>query len=344
MGKSDFSKFFDKLKTDTSETVDKVKDKAGDFFKAVQKKVGKQEKSTEAIPILDEGGSSSQLEEQTKDKVVKITLDDALLMAVDQYNDAYTTMNDNGVTLYRERLRAVDLITHVETLISSIANRPKDFDTDITEIKTQRESFTDIGEFAKAELEAAKKSALGAGAGVATGAAIVSVAPTVALWVASTFGVASTGTAISALSGAAATNAALAWLGGGALAAGGGGMVAGQAFLALAGPVGWGIAGVTLLSSIVLFKLNKRKLNKKKNEEIEQVKNNTNTTRKIAAQIQELLDEVVLLHGNLSQQYSNCLASYGEDFMSIPREQQMQLGALVNNTKALAASLSHTIQ
>ena len=37
--------------------------------------------------------------------------------------------------------------------------------------------------------------------------------------VATTFGVASTGTAISALSGAAATNAALAWLGGGALAA-----------------------------------------------------------------------------------------------------------------------------
>ncbi len=37
---------------------------------------------------------------------------------------------------------------------------------------------------------------------------------------------ASTGTAISSLSGAAATNAALAWLGGGSLAAGGGGMAA----------------------------------------------------------------------------------------------------------------------
>ena len=57
--------------------------------------------------------------------------------------------------------------------------------------------------------------------------------------VATTFGVASTGTAISALSGAAANSAALAWLGGGALAAGGGGMSAGTAFLGLAGPVGW---------------------------------------------------------------------------------------------------------
>jgi hypothetical protein len=65
--------------------------------------------------------------------------------------------------------------------------------------------------------------------------------------------VASTGTVISTLSGAAATNAALAWLGGGALAAGGGGMAAGEAFLALAGPVGWAIAGVALLVSGLMF-------------------------------------------------------------------------------------------
>jgi hypothetical protein len=42
---------------------------------------------------------------------------------------------------------------------------------------------------------------------------------------------ASTGTAISTLSGAAATNATLAWLGGGSLAAGGGGIAAGTAVL-----------------------------------------------------------------------------------------------------------------
>jgi len=45
------------------------------------------------------------------------------------------------------------------------------------------------------------------------------------------FGTASTGTAISGLSGAAATNATLAWLGGGSLAAGGGGVAAGAAVL-----------------------------------------------------------------------------------------------------------------
>ena len=52
-----------------------------------------------------------------------------------------------------------------------------------------------------------------------------------AVGLATSIGVASTGTAISGLSGAAATNATLAWLGGGSLAAGGGGMALGSVIL-----------------------------------------------------------------------------------------------------------------
>lgn len=54
-----------------------------------------------------------------------------------------------------------------------------------------------------------------------------------ALWGVTTFAAASTGTAISGLTGAAATNATLAWLGGGSIAAGGGGMAAGAVVLNL---------------------------------------------------------------------------------------------------------------
>jgi hypothetical protein len=54
-----------------------------------------------------------------------------------------------------------------------------------------------------------------------------------ALWGVSTFASASTGTAISSLSGAAAQNAMLAWLGGGSLASGGGGVAVGTAVLSL---------------------------------------------------------------------------------------------------------------
>lgn len=67
---------------------------------------------------------------------------------------------------------------------------------------------------------------------IGTGSAIGIGGQTAAMSIATTFGTASTGTSISALSGVAATNATTAWLGGGALAAGGGGMAAGSIVLA----------------------------------------------------------------------------------------------------------------
>ena len=62
---------------------------------------------------------------------------------------------------------------------------------------------------------------VGAGAALSTGA----------MSLVATFGTASTGTAISSLSGAAATNATLAWFGGGSIAAGGGGVAMGTVVL-----------------------------------------------------------------------------------------------------------------
>ena len=73
------------------------------------------------------------------------------------------------------------------------------------------------------DLETANKDMLATSVGVAT----ATVAGWGAMATISAFATASTGTAISALSGAAATNACLAWIGGGSLAAGGGGAALG---------------------------------------------------------------------------------------------------------------------
>ena len=162
-------------------------------------------------------------------------------------------MNDRGVQLFIERTRSVDMIGLVEVLVNSIANRPKSFDSEFDEIRTNRAVFLNACDFGERQLQAAREAAGGAGAGIAAGASVAFMAPTAAMWIATTFGTASTGTAISALTGAAAESAALAWLGGGALTAGGGGIAAGNALLAMAGPVGWTIAGATLLSSILIF-------------------------------------------------------------------------------------------
>lgn len=82
------------------------------------------------------------------------------------------------------------------------------------------------------------------------GAAAVLGTPAVVFGTVGALATASTGTAISSLSGVAATNAILAWLGGGSLAAGGGGMAAGTVVL---GAITAGAtAGVTVLAAGIL--------------------------------------------------------------------------------------------
>lgn len=265
-------------------------------------------------------------------------------VAITEYNGAFTMMNDKGLTLLRQRERSTDLIGFVELLVNSVANTPKSFKAAFDEIELDRAQFLEAEEFARKDLEAARKSAAGAGAGLTAGAAVASMAPSAALWVATTFGTASTGTAISTLSGAAATKAALAWLGGGALVAGGGGTAAGGALLALAGPIGWTIAGATLLTSIALFAKKKFENRKAKQTALTAVKENTALVRTLDEKIGDLLRRTVTLREKLSKSYGESLPFLGADFLALAEEQQSQLAALVNNTKACAAQLSRRIE
>ena len=276
---------------------------------------------------------------EVKDDIqAKLTeLDRLLASSITEYNNAYTLMNDKGMQLYIQRCRSVDTINNVETLINSIANHPKAFDTDFEEINSNRKSFTEACEFAEREIQAARVAAGGAGAGIAAGATVAFMAPTAAMWIATTFGVASTGTAISTLTGAAASNAALAWLGGGALSAGGAGMAGGQALLALAGPIGWTIAGATLLTSILLFTKNKAKLNKEKNEEIESVKRNTELIREMDASILEILAQTSEIRNSLNSNYRDCMCMFNGDYTRFSDDDKSKLAAMVNLTKALSA-------
>lgn len=264
--------------------------------------------------------------------------------AIAEYNAAFTAMNDSGLSLLRLRERTTDLVELVEHLVNSIANTPKSFARDFQEIEMHRAQFVDVIEFARKDLQAARASAAGAGAGFTAGAAVASLAPTAAMWAATTFGVASTGTAISTLSGAAATNAALAWLGGGALAAGGGGTAAGTALLALAGPIGWTVAGATLLASIVLFTKKKFESLEAKQEALVGVKQNTAFIRDVDVKIDDLVHRTASLREHLRTSYIDALPCFGADFLALPTPEQSRLAALVNNTKAAAALLTHSVE
>lgn len=269
--------------------------------------------------------------------------EDPYEQATIDYNAAHTSMTDKGIALLRQRERSVDLLELVEHLINSIANTPKSFRTASEGVELNRTAFVDAEEFARKDLEAARAAALGAGAGISAGAAVASLAPAAAMWTATTFGAASTGTAISTLSGAAATNAALAWLGGGALAAGGGGTAMGGALLALAGPIGWTVAGAALLTSIVLFTKKKSETRESKHKALLALRANTAAVQRLEAQIDDLLHRSASLRELLRENYKGSLGTSSQDFTALSKTEQLRLAALVNTATSCAALLGTRI-
>lgn len=263
--------------------------------------------------------------------------------AVEKYNNTYQTMQETGSRLYSLRQDSVKLIQEIELLLNSIANKPKEFEKTISDIQAEQKKFRDAEEYAAEAMKAAVKSGISVAAGVAGGAAVASMAPSAAMWVATTFGTASTGTAISTLSGAAATKAALAWLGGGALSAGGAGVAGGQALLALAGPIGWGITGITTAASVVALGHKNKKIADEAIAEAKKITIAGAEVNESSAKIQHLIDETVMLMDDLRDMSRANTLLRDANYLELSEKEQYRLGAMVNSTLALAEMLNKTI-
>jgi len=145
------------------------------------------------------------------------------------------------------------------------------------------------------------------------------------------------------LSGAAATNAALAWLGGGAIAAGGGGMAAGNAFLALAGPIGWSIGAAGVIGGGLILINKNKSIAKKAGEAIIQIEANTKTMNIALKEIKELLKltnkHVIGVKKLLSKLQKNA----PKDYLDFSDSQKETLGALVNHIQSLSKLIVKSI-
>lgn len=223
-----------------------------------------------------------------------------------------------------------NVLTIIQNQFDKIRNVPSDTKRKYELAKEVRLEWKQQVDKIEQDYNSAAKVNLSTGAaGTGLGVGVVALGPTAAMSIATTFGVASTGTAISTLSGAAATNAALAWLGGGTLAAGGGGMAGGTALLALAGPVGWSIAGVAILGSGLMFW--KAKSDKKRLEKVfKNVSERDENKYKLAIveldeRIKRIIDETAKLNDAIVD-----IGSFGIDFENMTEQQQYTLGAYVN--------------
>lgn len=147
----------------------------------------------------------------------------------DQYKNNY----DNAVYLkkkYEDGIYELGLSTRkaFSTLEKAVHILGKGINCNHVEIRDNKQKQININGVVKAEKLLLEYSSVNS---VAAGATVGSVAAIGSWSLVSLLGRASTGTAIVTLSGAAATNATLAWFGGGALAAGGAGMAGGSMLL-----------------------------------------------------------------------------------------------------------------
>lgn len=234
-------------------------------------------------------------------------------------------------------------LTTIQSLFDRIRNVPEKNMLKYEKLKTIRVNWKQQAEKIELEYKKAEVKATGQGvAGVGAGVAVAALGPTAAMGIATTFGAASTGTAISALSGAAFTNAALAWLGGGALATGGGGMAAGSAFLALAGPVGWTIAGVSIVASgLMFFKTNSDKERLENTYTLisnRDIKSYELAIVELSKRITRIIDESEKLREAIVK-----IETFGTDYTKMTEAQQYELGAYVNLMEASTALLINPI-
>ena len=192
------------------------------------------------------------------------------------YKIEYENTIKKSTELHENKERAVRILKDVETFINLLANKPREIEKIASEVAVRRNAFEKEVEQLAIEAKEADKMGKGiAGGGLLAGAGVAAFGPTAAMGIATTFGTASTGTAIATLAGAAQTNAALAWLGGGALTAGGAGMAGGQAFLAMAGPVGWAIGGAALVGGGLLANSKNKKIAEKAEVQTREIKTET---------------------------------------------------------------------
>lgn len=190
--------------------------------------------------------------------------------------------------LYEARKNSVKAIQNLQDYLNKLKNCPDVLKAGCARALSYTGSIQEASKWESQQIrsnypQTSKKgngpAAIGVTGTVAGGLA-ATLGPSAAMAIATTFGTASTGAAISALGGAAATNAALAWLGGGAMAAGGAGIAGGSALLGSLGPIGWSIAGASIIASTAITR-------NKNSKAISDLKNNTEEMKKNIARLSD---------------------------------------------------------
>lgn len=264
----------------------------------------------------------------------------------DMLNEIATEMKESAVSLFELRKKSsATVIQDCESYLSSLASAPKELDRSISEFRSELDVFQqEIRELESQAEDVEKVSGSTAGAGTMAGTGIAAMGPSAAMAFATTFGTASTGTAISSLSGAAATNAALAWIGGGAISAGGGGMAMGSTILSLSGPVGWTIGGVALVGSAIYAGSKNKQIAKNANQKAKEVRKKRGQLETAIEETRGLIELTEQHARGVDQQLRYLRESASDNYTEFSLDEKERLGALINNVQALSELLNRSVE
>lgn len=253
------------------------------------------------------------------------------------YKKEYEETIKKSSELHSDKERTVKILKEVDEYIHSLSDKPKEIEKMAVEVSIRRKVFEKEVEQLKIEAKKADKAGKGiASGGILAGVGVAAFGPTAAMGIATTFGTASTGTAIATLAGAAQTNAALAWLGGGTLLSGGAGMAGGQAFLAMAGPVGWAIGGAALVGGGLLANSKNKKVAEKAESQAKEIKAETTKLSKIKTKIIAEIKAIVPLNEGVNKILCKLKRTGKSSYKMFTDDEKDDLMVLMNSAESLS--------
>jgi hypothetical protein len=180
-------------------------------------------------------------------------------------------LNEKINFLVDEKIKAIETVSKIKNITESISIKDRLFIEDKLESKDYTLNDIEKSLSISNELINIGKSSF-------TGVAVSGLSVSAAWSSATVLATASTGTAISTLSGAAATNATLAWFGGGSLSAGGLGMAGGT--MVLGGLV---IIPAVIIAGLVQYKSSQTKIIQIKEDVIKVIKATEDVEKNLTA-------------------------------------------------------------
>ena len=163
---------------------------------------------------------------------------------------------------HNKKLEIKDKVKRFYDDVERIGGKPDFIKIELQKIDTELNKFDSALKRLESEVDSQKFGTL-AGAGVAAGASIAAFGPSAAMAIATTFGTASTGTAIATLSG----------------------MAGGSALMAATGPVGWAVGGAALAISGFMANSKNKEIARKATEQIEKLKEETKKIKELTTKV-----------------------------------------------------------